>query len=103
MKELQIVKESFQSTKTSKPEKIKKRKKILCVRTKSPAASSSEFPILCILSKSPDLSMRARDVLREALRWFPDLTKEDKNARYPGSRKKIVPSVIKWSKKNLVL
>lgn len=47
--------------------------------------------------------MRAGDVLREVVKWFPELTEEDKNARYPESKKKIVPSVVKWSKKNLIL
>jgi hypothetical protein len=105
MKELQIDKEIFQSTeqKLTSPKPGKIRKRILCVRSRSPAASASETPILCVLAKSPGHSMRARDVLREVARWFPELTEEDKTARYPGSKKKIVPSVIKWSKKNLVL
>jgi hypothetical protein len=109
MKELQIENTSTE-TEVVEPEQNSKsarstRKKIFRVRSQSPASGSTEIPILCVLSRAPDLQMRAKAVLQEVTgpKWFPNLSEEDRKARYPRSKRKIVESVAKWSKKDLVL
>ncbi len=37
------------------------------------------------------------------MNWFSDLSEDDCQAKYPSSRKKIIQTIIKFSKKNLAL
>jgi len=94
------------SDSTSTPQKNThiKHRVIFRLRAKAPARNRSEIPVLAILSRTPDMGVRTKIVLMEVkgAKWFSKLEDDDRNARYPGSRKKIVDSIIKWSKKNLV-
>jgi len=48
--------------------------------------------------------MSTKDVIKEvSTKWFDSLTEDDRRARYPASGKKIIQSIIKFSRKNLVL
>src|SRR5579872_871313 len=80
-------------------------KQIVRVRARVPAYSACEVPILVVVSRMPENGVRALSVVREVASsaWFPQLTDEDRNARYPASRKKIVSTVIRWARENLVL
>jgi hypothetical protein len=48
--------------------------------------------------------MQTKTVLQEvkSTRWFDKLDEDDRNARYPASKRKITDTIVKWSKKNLV-
>ena len=82
---------------------MKPRKVIVRVRTKAPTASSPEIPILSVLAKSIDDGVPTRIVIKEVLGCFDRLTDDDRKARYPGSKKKIVETVVKFARKNLVM
>jgi len=106
MKELQPEeKTKARKSKTSKSERTRGTRIITRVRSKAPAASSPEIPILSTLMKDIPNGMSAKDVLKEvgSAKWFDKLDDDDRKARYPKSKKKIVDSVIKFAKKNLVL
>jgi len=91
-----------QESNTSK--KLRKKKNFVPAKTRAPARSSPEIPILCILAKSPSLGQYTRVVLKEVEnKWFRELTDTDLNAVYPESKKKIVETIIKFSRKNLVV
>ena len=83
----------------------KRKKKIfVSTKTRAPARSNPEIPILCILAKSPTLGQQTRVVLKEVeSEWFRELTETDLKAVYPESKKKIVETIIKFSRKNLVV
>src|ERR1700730_17595858 len=83
----------------------KRKKRILVsVKTRAPARSSPEIPILCVLAKSPTLGQHTKVVLKEVEnKWFKELTDIDLKAVYPESKKKIVETIIKFSRKNLVV
>jgi len=102
MKELQLVDTTSKNTST-KSGRTKSRRVIVRVRTRAPAASSPEIPILSVLLKSPDNGMSTRTVIKEVTRRFDRLSEDDRRACYPESRKKIVDSVIKFARKNLVM
>jgi hypothetical protein len=60
--------------------------------------------ILCVLGRAPTLGLEAKVVLKEVeSKWFSELTETDLKALYLLSRKKIVQSIIKFSKKNLIV
>ena len=83
--------------------KRNKAKKILTrVKAKVPTCSSCEIPILSILSRAPE-GMPTKVVLNSVLEWFDRLEEDDRNARYLASRKKIVETIIKYARKNLVI
>jgi hypothetical protein len=85
------------------PRRIRRKKIFASTKTRAPARSSSEVPILCVLAKSPTLGQRTKVVLKEVeSKWFKELTVADLKAVYPESRKKIVETIIKFSRKNLV-
>jgi len=58
---------------------------------------------LRVLSRAPDSGVGTNEVLQEvrSAKWFSELNDKDREARYPASGKKIVDSVIKFSRKNL--
>jgi len=109
MNEFQLPEETrtqnYENPKPVKHRQTMRPRKISRVRTKAPAASNPELPILLTLSKCPTEGVRARDVLQEvrSAKWFGMLNNDDRRARYPESRKKIVDTVIKFAKKNLVI
>jgi hypothetical protein len=91
-----------QESTTSK--KIRKKKSFVPAKTRAPARSSPEIPILCTLAKAPTLGQPTKVVLKEVEnRWFRELTDIDLKAVYPESKKKIVETIIKFSRKNLVV
>jgi len=97
---------STNNTRDSKRINPKKRTRVVTrVRSKAPASTSPEIPILYTLLGTPETWALARDVLKEvgSAKWFSELDDDDRKARYPKSKKKIVDSVIKFAKKNLVL
>ena len=64
--------------------------------------SNCEIPILCTIATSIS-GLRTKLVLEEVEnKWFKELTPIDISAIYPKSRRKIVDSTIKYSKKTLV-
>jgi hypothetical protein len=71
---------------------------------KSPARSNPELPILSILARSPQTGVKVGDVLKEirSARWYPELTENDLTARYKGSKKNVVNTVLKYGRKHLV-
>ena len=75
--------------------------KIRNISSRAPARNSAEVPILDVLSKFQASGIKTKLVLREVRspRWFPDLNEEDLAALYSRSRKNIVDSVIKYSRK----
>jgi hypothetical protein len=110
MKEVQSLRKKAAANKTTNDYAIRRKrtrvaKIIIAVRATSPSATSPEIPILRILDKNPKNGVRTRSVLREVSSgvWYPKLNDDDRRARYPASKKKIVESIIKFAKKNLVL
>jgi len=94
------------STETTKSNTTRAKTKVIVrISAKAPAASSPEIPILCVLSKAPESGLTTKFVLQEvkSKKWFSRLDDDDCSARYPGSKKKIVDSVIKFARKNLVI
>ncbi|MFI5421378.1 MAG: hypothetical protein ACHQ1H_10470 [Nitrososphaerales archaeon] len=88
-----------------KQSKKKKRKETVSIRATSPASAACEIPILSTLSRNPEEGVRAKTVVEEVASalWFPKLTEDDRRARYVRSHKKIVSTIIRWSRENLVL
>ena len=82
-----------------------RKKEIVGIRARSPTTASCEIPILLVLSRDPIQGTRALTVVREVSSsiWFPKLTGDDREARYIHSHKKIVSSVVRWCRENLVL
>jgi hypothetical protein len=82
-----------------------KTKEILVIKATSPTTVSCELPILFVLSGSPEKGMRALTVVREVASstWFAKLTDQDRESRYPLSRKKIVSTTVRWARENLAL
>jgi hypothetical protein len=76
---------------------------IMQVRAKAPACSACEIPILTTLSALPNSGLPTKEALNEVTKWFDRLDQDDRRALYPGSRKKITQTIIKYSRKNLVL
>ncbi len=110
MEEVQLTRKKSAAKKTTSDHTTKRKrigatKIIVKVRATSPAATSPEIPILRVLAKNSQNGVRTRDALREVSGgvWYPKLNDDDRRARYSASRKKIVDSVIKFAKKNLVL
>src|SRR5580704_16865430 len=104
MKGLQLVEKirtvENENSLPSKQTRIKHARIVTRVKSKAPASSNPEIPILCILFRNTE-GLRTAEVLREITsKWYAKLNDEDRRARYPGSRQKIVSSVIKFSKKN---
>jgi hypothetical protein len=95
---------SFQDHDVTSSEGIRRKKKLfLSSKTRAPARSNPEIPILCVLAKSPILRQHTKVVLKEVeSKWFKELTETDLKAIYPESKKKIVETIIKFSRKNLV-
>jgi hypothetical protein len=86
------------------PRRNRKKKIFVSAKTRAPARSSPEVPVLSVLARSPVLGQQTKLVLREVeSKWFKELSKEDLKAVYPGSKKKIVETIIKFSRKNLVV
>jgi hypothetical protein len=81
-------------------------KKVYVVGTaKSPSQASAEIAILAVLSRSPVRGLGTSEVLKELKggEWFNELDQTDLSAIYPSSRKNVVDSALKFSKKNLCL
>ncbi|HXQ91792.1 MAG TPA: winged helix-turn-helix domain-containing protein [Nitrososphaerales archaeon] len=104
MKELQVA-EKTGKNRTSTSTQPKKTKIINPVRSRAPTASACEIPILRVISRAPDKGVSTKEVLEEvrSAKWFRELNDDDRRARYPASGKKIVDSVIKFARKNLVM
>jgi hypothetical protein len=80
----------------------KRKKEFIPVTTKAPTRTNSEIPILCALAKASD-GRKTKDVLREVKRnWFKELHRDDLDAVYPESKKRVVDTIIKFSRKHLV-
>jgi len=80
-----------------------RKKRFISTTTRAPKHSSCEIPILSVLTKSPILGVRTDVVLKEVeAKWFKELTTSDLGAVYPESRRKVVDTIIKFSRKNLV-
>ena len=78
-------------------------KNLVSAVTRSPARSSPEIPILCVLSESHLSGVRTKFVLEEVKsKWYRELTATDLRAVYSESKKNVVETVIKFSRKNLV-
>ena len=107
MKErIQIGRTNKTRKKSSSNDNPSKRPKLIVrVKSKAPAACSPEIPILHVLSRAPDAGVSTKLVLQEvsSAKWFDKLSADDRNARYSGSKRKIVDSVIKFARKNLVI
>jgi hypothetical protein len=108
MEELQLVERKWipgnENLKSPKRRQTGAAKVITRIRATAPTSSACEIPILSILFRAQEAGMPTRTVLQEvrSAKWFK-LTDDDLKARYPKSRRKIVDSVIKYSRKNLVL
>jgi len=84
--------------------KQKRVQSLTLVKVLGPARGSPEIPILKVLSKSPKLGLRCKFVREQVKReYYPKLSREDLEARYQNSGKKVTDSVIKFAKKHLVL
>jgi len=105
MKDLLIKRAKIQETsKASRMGGQPKQKVITGIKSKAPACACCEIPILITLARTPETGMRTKDVLEEVrTKFFDRLNSDDCEARYPVSRRRIVESVMKFSKKNLVL
>jgi hypothetical protein len=86
------------------PRRNRKKNIFVSAKTRAPSRSCPEVPILCVLAKSPTLGQQTKVVLKEVeSKWFKELTVTDLKAVYPESKKKIVETIIKFSRKNLVV
>jgi hypothetical protein len=82
--------------------KKRHRKILLPARTRAPARSSPEIPILAILARAPKNGMRAKQVINEVEKWFPELCSLDTSAVYPTSKKGIVDTIARYGRMHLV-
>ena len=108
MTELQLIESEWtqgnESQKLLKRRRTKRIKIITRVNSRAPVCSACELPILSLLSKTPETGLQARIVLQVVSQeWFNDLNENDQKARYQLSKKKIVQTVIKFARKNLVI
>jgi len=104
MKELLVEKIVIQEDENLKPSNRRRAKVIIRVNARAPACSACELPILSVLSRAPETGTKTRAVLKEvSTMWFSLLNDDDRNARYPSSKRKIVESVVKYARKNLVI
>jgi len=106
MKELQLDEpiKGDENQRSPKNKKTRPVKVITRITARSPTSSVCEIPILSLLFRAQEAGMSTRTVLQEvrSAKWFK-LSDDDLKARYPKSRRKIVDSVIKYGRKNLVL
>jgi len=80
-----------------------RRERYISTRTRAPVHSSCEIPILSVLLKSPSLELPTKVVVKEVVgKWLRELTSTDLGAVYPQSKRKVVETIIKYSRKNLV-
>ncbi len=82
------------------------RKKIFSrVIVNTPSRNAAEVAILTILQRAPAKEMKTKLVLQElrSAKWFPQLNEDDLKAVYEKSRKNLFDSIVKFSKKALVL
>jgi len=71
---------------------------------KAPSRNNAEVPILSILAAAPGNEMKTKLVLQELrTKWFSELNENDSGAVYEKSRKNLFDSIVKYSKKQLVL
>jgi len=78
-------------------------KNLVSATTRAPARSNPEIPILHVLSESHLSGVRTKLVLEQVKNeWFSELTVTDLRAVYPESKKNVVDTIIKFSRKNLV-
>ncbi|HXQ92931.1 MAG TPA: hypothetical protein VN739_07970 [Nitrososphaerales archaeon] len=105
MKELESDKR-IQSNENKKSPKLRQTtsKIVTKIMARAPTSSACEIPILSVLFKEQLTGVPTKTVLQEVMseKWFK-LSDDDLKARYPKSRRKIVSSVIKFSRKNLVI
>ncbi|MDA4129206.1 MAG: hypothetical protein OK457_00395 [Thaumarchaeota archaeon] len=95
---------SSQVQEVTPSKRIRKKKTFVSAKTRAPVRSNPEIPILCVLAKSPTLGQHTKVVLKVVeSKWFKELTETDLKAVYPESKKKIVETIIKFSRKNLVV
>jgi len=108
MKELELVEGTrIQDNENMESQRLRRTrgtKVITRIKARAPTSSACEIPILSVLFRAQEAGMPTRTVLQEvrSAKWFK-LTDDDLKARYPKSRRKIVDSVIKYGRKNLVL
>jgi hypothetical protein len=108
MKELQSVERKWilsnENLKSPKHKQTRLIKVITRVNARAPTASACEIPILSILFRAQDVGVPTKTVIQEVIseKWFK-LSDDDLKARYPKSKRKIVPTVIKYARKKIVL
>jgi hypothetical protein len=87
--------------------RAKKRKRTVERRViaRLPSRSAAEIPILLLLSSSSGGEMTTKSVLHELRngKWFSELRTEDKEVVYEKSRKNALDTILKFSKKSLVI
>jgi len=108
MKEPQLIESKWiqgnENQKSPKRRQDRPIKVITRIRARAPACSACEIPILSTLSKAAETGMLTKVVIKEvSTKWFSRLSEDDRNARYPESRKKITQTIIKFARKNLVM
>jgi hypothetical protein len=106
MKNLLIKRAKIQDTSNAsrKDDQPKPAKVIISINSKAPTSTSPEIPILSVLSKVPETGIQASAVIKEvSMKWFEGLDENDRKSKYPSSKRRIVESIIKFSKKNLVM
>jgi len=81
------------------------KKIVRTVTVKAPARNNAELPILAILARAPEKEVKTKLVLKElrTAKWFADLKEDDLAAVYEKSQKNLFDSIVKYSKKQLVL
>jgi hypothetical protein len=106
MTELQSIEENKIQRKKQVLPKYKQAKPIRVttrITAKAPTCKACEVPILTTLSRAPNSGLPTKEVLSEVTKWFDRLDQNDRIALYPHSKKKITQTIIKYSRKNLVL
>ncbi|HXQ93388.1 MAG TPA: hypothetical protein VN739_10320 [Nitrososphaerales archaeon] len=84
--------------------KFRKRKKpkIFHLVVKIPSRGAPELPILATLAKSPSV-LKTKYVLHQVkTNWFKELSETDLSGVYQESKKGIVDTVVKYSRKHLI-
>jgi len=103
MKELQVESEWIQRNENQKSPKRRRTRPIREIRelrVRAPSCACCELPILSTLfSTAPDSGLPTKEVIRKVItNWFSDLSEDDCQAKYPGSRKKIIQTIVKICK-----
>jgi hypothetical protein len=101
-------KASLSATKNRVARNLRRSKKRTVARSviaRLPSRNAAEVPTLLILSGAPSGAMPTKAVLHELRcgKWFSELKPEDKEVVYEKSRKNVLDTILKFSKKALVV